>query len=108
LPRVIGAICYSFANVNRRCALEVDAKTPAWGSLGLNEAQTSQVVVLPILQALGFYIWNPSEVAAQIHSGGGNATHAPDFIVRLDNSICFIVEVKALNKDFRPMIRPRP
>ena len=71
-----------------------------WGSTGLNEAQTSQVVVLPVLQALGYDIWNPLEVAAQIHSGGGNAAYAPDFTLKLAGRICFVVEVKALNKDF--------
>lgn len=73
-----------------------------WGSAGLNEAQTSQVVVLPILQTLGFDIWNPFEVAAQVHSGGGNGAYAPDFTLRLAGSICFVIEVKALNKDFSP------
>lgn len=71
-----------------------------WTATGLNEAQTSQVVVLPVLQALGFDIWNPLEVAAQIHSGGGNAAYAPDFTVKLAGRICFVVEVKALNKEF--------
>ena len=73
-----------------------------WTATGLNEAQTSQVVVLPVLQALGYDIWNPLEVAAQIHSGGGNAAYAPDFTVKLTDRICFIVEVKALNKGFLP------
>lgn len=73
-----------------------------WGSAGLNEAQTSQVVVLPILQTLGFDIWNPFEVAAQVHSGGGNGAYAPDFTLRLAGSVCFVIEVKALNKDFSP------
>lgn len=73
---------------------------PAWGGTGLNEAQTSQVVVLPVLQALGYDIWNPLEVAAQIHSGGGNAAYAPDFTVKLAGRICFVVEVKALNREF--------
>ena len=71
-----------------------------WGSTGLNEAQTSQVVVLPVLQALGYDIWNPLEVAAQIHSGGNNAAYAPDFTLKLAGHICFVVEVKALNREF--------
>lgn len=73
-----------------------------WGGTGLNEAQTSQVIVLPLLQALGYDIWNPLEVAAQIHSGGGNAAYAPDFTIKLGDRICFITEVKALNKGFLP------
>lgn len=73
-----------------------------WSSVGLNEAQTSQVVVLPVLQALGYDIWNPFEVAAQNHSGGGNAAYAPDFTVKPTDRTCFVVEVKALNKEFSP------
>lgn len=73
-----------------------------WNSVGLNEAQTSQVVVLPVLQALGYDIWNPFEVAAQSHSGGGNAAYAPDFTVKLADRTCFVVEVKALSKEFSP------
>lgn len=74
----------------------------AWSKAGLNEAQTSQVIVLPILQALGYDIWNPDEIAAQIHSGGGNAAYIPDFTVKLGGDVCFILEIKALNKDFSP------
>ena len=71
-----------------------------WSKAGLNEAQTSQVIVLPTLQALGYDIWNPDEIAAQIHSGGGNAAYAPDFTVKLGGNVCFILEIKALNKEF--------
>ena len=71
-----------------------------WSKAGLNEAQTSQVIVLPTLQALGYDIWNPDETAAQIHSGGGNAAYAPDFTVKLSGNVCFILEIKALNKEF--------
>ena len=71
-----------------------------WSKAGLNEAQTSQVIVLPTLRALGYDIWNPDEIAAQIHSGGGNAAYAPDFTVKLGGNICFILEIKALNKEF--------
>lgn len=74
----------------------------AWSKAGLNEAQTSQVIVLPILRALGYDIWNPDEIAAQIHSGGGNAAYIPDFTVKLGGDVCFILEIKALNKDFSP------
>ncbi len=60
----------------------------AWSKAGLNEAQTSQVIVLPILQALGYDIWNPDEIAAQVHSGGGNAAYIPDFTVKLGGDVC--------------------
>lgn len=80
---------------------------PEWNHKGLNEAQTSQVIVLRVFQALGFDIWNPFEVVAQLHSGGGGGAYAPDFAVHL-NSTYFVVEVKALDKDFSPNDRMQP
>jgi hypothetical protein len=71
-----------------------------WVSTGLNEAQTSQVIVLPLLQALGYDIWNPYEVLAQGHSGGGSGAYAPDFAIKLETRTCFIIEVKALSREF--------
>lgn len=71
-----------------------------WISTGLNEAQTSQVIVLPVLQALGYDIWNPYEVLAQGHSGGGSGAYAPDFAIKLEAKTCFIIEVKALSREF--------
>ncbi len=67
-----------------------------WSERGLNEAQTSQAIVLPVLQALGYDIFNPYEVVPQ------NANHGyyPDFTVNLADRIRFIIEVKALNKEF--------
>ena len=79
-----------------------------WGSTGLNEAQTSQVVVLPVLQALGYDIWNPFEIVAQSHSGGGSGAYAPDFTVRLGGTERFVVEVKALSKVFSTGDRQQP
>lgn len=67
---------------------------------GLNEAQTSQIIVLPVFQALGYDIWNPYEVVAEEHSGDGSGAYRPDFTVKLDGKARFIVEVKALNRDF--------
>jgi predicted type IV restriction endonuclease len=32
---------------------------------GINEAQTSQVIILRLLKALGWDIWDPEEVKAQ-------------------------------------------
>ena len=78
-----------------------------WSHKGLNEAQTSQVIVLQIFQALGYDIWNPFEVVAQLHSGGGGGAYAPDFAVHLPHTY-FVVEVKALDKDFSPTDRMQP
>lgn len=80
---------------------------PEWSHKGLNEAQTSQVIVLQVFQALGYDIWNPFEVVAQLHSGGGGGAYAPDFAVHLHGSY-FVVEVKALDKDFSPNDRMQP
>ena len=62
----------------------------------MNEAQTSQVIVLPVLQALGYNIFDPYEVVPQ-NSGYG---YYPDFTVSFANKTRFIIEVKALNKEF--------
>lgn len=78
----------------------LSANLPGWMATGLNEAQTSQVIVLPVLQALGYDIWNPYEVVAEEHSGGGSGAYRPDFTVKLEGRARFIVEVKALNRDF--------
>lgn len=80
----------------------------AWNKAGLNEAQTSQVIVLQVFQALGYDIWNPFEVVAQFHSGGGSGAYAPDFTVYLPESDRFVVEVKALSKVFSASDREQP
>ena len=80
----------------------------AWSHKGLNEAQTSQVIVLPVLEALGYDIWNPFEVVAQFHSGGGSGAYAPDFTICLGGDERFVVEVKALSKVFSPGDRQQP
>jgi len=66
----------------------------------LNEAQTRQAIVLPILLELGYDIWNPLEVCPEQHSGGGLGSHIPDFKICFNQKTHFIVEVKALNKKF--------
>ena len=71
-----------------------------WSQNGLNEAQTSQVIVLRLFEALGYNIWNPDEVFPENHSGGGSGGYKPDYSVYLDGQLRFIVEVKALNKEF--------
>ena len=87
---------------------KLSASLPEWSHKGLNEAQTSQVIVLRVFQALGYDIWNPLEVIAQSHSGGGSGAYAPDFTVCLHDTSCFVVEVKALEKDFSSNDRMQP
>lgn len=67
---------------------------------GINEAQTRQVIILRILQVLGWEIWNPLEVAAEKNSGGGGGAYIPDFTLAIDSQPRLILEVKALGKDF--------
>ncbi len=64
-----------------------------WRMANLNEAQTSQVIILRLLQALGYDIWNPNNVFAQEAANGS----IPDFIVSCDDTRRFIVEVKKLD-----------
>ena len=87
---------------------KLSSSLPEWSYKGLNEAQTSQVIVLQVFQALGYDIWNPFEVVAQFHSGGGSGAYAPDFTVYLPKGNCFVVEVKALEKDFSVNDRMQP
>ena len=68
----------------------------AWSDKGLNEAQTSQAIVLPVLQALGYGIFDPYEVVPQ----SANHGYYPDFTVNFADKVRFIIEVKALNKEF--------
>ncbi len=86
---------------------KLSSSLPEWSHKGLNEAQTSQAIVLQVFQALGYDIWNPFEVVAQLHSGGGGGAYAPDFAVHLHHTY-FVVEVKALDKDFSPNDRMQP
>ena len=87
---------------------KVSSSLPEWTHKGLNEAQTSQVIVLQVFQALGYDIWNPFEVVAQFHSGGGSGAYAPDFTVCLAESDRFVIEVKALSKSFSVGDREQP
>jgi len=66
----------------------------------LNEAQTRQALVLRILAALGYDIWNPLEVVAEQNSGGGLGSYVPDFTITLSQRNCFIIEIKPLGKSF--------
>lgn len=62
---------------------------------GLNEAQTCQVIVLRILQALGWDIWDPYEVTAQ---DTGMKGYRPDYLLNIEKSPVLVIEVKALDK----------
>ncbi|RIH90251.1 hypothetical protein Mterra_00627 [Calidithermus terrae] len=66
----------------------------------LNEAQTVQVVVLRLLQALGWDIWNPAAVCAQRNSGGGSGAYVPDFLLLVEGKARLVVEAKALGARF--------
>lgn len=66
----------------------------------LNEAQTVQVVVLRLLQALGWDIWDPAAVCAQRNSGGGSGAYVPDFLLSVERKARLVVEAKALGARF--------
>jgi predicted type IV restriction endonuclease len=62
---------------------------------GINEAQTSQVIILRLLKALGWDIWDPEEVKAQDSS---SKSYRPDFLLNVNGKPAFVLEVKALDK----------
>jgi len=62
---------------------------------GINEAQTSQVIILRLLMALGWDIWDPEEVKAEDTS---SKTYRPDFLLNVKGEPAFVLEVKALDK----------
>jgi hypothetical protein len=76
---------------------EIATKLDGWR---MNEAQTRQVILLRILQALGWDIWNPDEVSAEKNSGGGGGAYVPDFTIVLGGDNKYILEAKALGKEF--------
>ena len=64
-----------------------------WNTQNLNEAAVRQVIVLRILQAAGFDIWNPLEVIPeQSISSRGRI----DILIRLGNKEQFVIELKKL------------
>ena len=65
----------------------------SWLKTGLNEAQTTQAIILRLLQALEYDIWNPTEVFPQETGNAG----IPDFIVSRGDKRHFVVEVKKLD-----------
>jgi len=71
---------------------------PVWEQRNLNEAQTCQAIILPLLKMAGFNIWNPFEVFPEKNSGGKNS-YVPDFTVCFEEKDKFIIEAKALGKE---------
>lgn len=69
----------------------------------INEAQTVQVMVLRILQALGWDIWNSTEVFPQKNNAGNRpGGFIPDLLLHLNQEAALIVEVKALGTTLSP------
>jgi predicted type IV restriction endonuclease len=64
-----------------------------WNTQNLNEAAVRQVIVLRILQAAGFDIWNPLEVVPEESSSGGGRV---DILIRVANKDQFVIELKRL------------
>ncbi len=67
-----------------------------WENKEINEAQTQQVIILRLLAALGYDIWNPFEIAAQPQLKGS----VPDIIVYCQNVRLFVIEIKIFAKKF--------
>ncbi len=67
-----------------------------WQQSGLNEAQTIQAIILPVLSVLGWDTRNPFEVYPQKNSGSGAGGFVPDFTLILANQEKLLVEAKAL------------
>jgi predicted type IV restriction endonuclease len=66
----------------------------SWKAANLNEAAVRQVVVLRLLQAAGFDIWNPLEVMPEVQSGARGST---DFLLRFDDKDALVLELKRSN-----------
>jgi predicted type IV restriction endonuclease len=69
-----------------------------WQANNLNEAQTCQSIILGILYELKYDIWNPFEIFPQDTNTRGAGR--PDYLICLNDQEKFVIEVKALNKDF--------
>lgn len=78
---------------------DLTAQLSSWEKVGLNEAQTRQAIILHVLAALGYDVWNPLQVFAEKNSGRGVMGYTPDFTICSQDQPCFIIEVKALNKE---------
>ncbi len=62
-------------------------------SWNLNEAAVRQVIVLRILQAAGFDIWNPFEVDPEVRISSKGLI---DILIKLDDKEQFVIELKKL------------
>lgn len=67
-----------------------------WQQTGLNESQTIQAIVLPVLSELGWNQRNPFEIYPQKNSGGSAGGYIPDFTLVLNNQEKLLIEAKAL------------
>lgn len=65
-----------------------------WNLPNLNEAAVRQVIVLRILQASGFDIWNPLEIIPEEFSSGGGRI---DLVIKIDGEARFVIELKKLS-----------
>lgn len=65
---------------------------------GPGEAVVRQAIVLRLLQAAGFDIWNPAEVVPEETNGSGNRA---DFLIRAGGGT-FPLEVKGMNASLQP------
>lgn len=73
---------------------DIAGKLERWR--GLKEAQTIQAIILRVLQALGWNIWNPYEVVPQ---DTGTRSYRPDFLLcaKKDEPV-LVLEAKALDR----------
>ena len=62
----------------------------------MGEALVRQIVVLRLLQAAGFDIWNPAEVVPEETNVGGRR---PDFLIRAGQA--FALEIKGMHISLR-------
>jgi predicted type IV restriction endonuclease len=65
-----------------------------WNLPNLNEAAVRQVIVLRILQAAGFDVWNPLEIIPEEFSSGGGRI---DLVIKIDGEARFVIELKKLS-----------
>lgn len=65
-----------------------------WPRSEINEAAVRQVMILRLLQAAGFDIWNPLEVSPEENHTSGNRA---DLSIRLKGKLLFVLELKRLN-----------
>jgi predicted type IV restriction endonuclease len=64
-----------------------------WNAASLNEAAVRQVIVLRLLQAAGFDIWNPFEIVPEETNGSGGRA---DLSIKVGDLTTFVLELKRL------------